>query len=124
MDSALHYILTVGEYSWISCMYPMSSCLSYSCYGMQELRRNHHLPVFDFVCFLHCIYVHPDLVFHMWWKTACCRLNVWKNYTCPEFVFFQQMKGSMSELTFINITFKFIQGHALQIITMRKITGE
>lgn len=128
MDFALHYILTIGEYSWISCMYPMqvlmSLCLSYSCYGRQELRRNHHLPVFDFVCFLYYIYVHPDLVFHKWWKTPGCRLYVWKNDTSPEFIFLQQMKGLMSQLSFIKITFKFIQGQALQIITKRKIVWE
>lgn len=91
MDSTLHYISNTAKCNWVSCMYPghvlVSLYFSYSKHGRQELRRNRHLPVFDFVCFLHCIYVHPDLVFHMWWKTACYRLYIWKNHTSPEFVF-------------------------------------
>lgn len=91
MDSILHYISNTAKCNWVSCMYPghvlVSLYFSYSKHGRQELRRNRHLPVFDFVCFLHCIYVHPDLVFHMWWKTACYRLYIWKNHTSPEFVF-------------------------------------
>lgn len=98
-----------------------SHVLRYWFNGRRSWGKQKSSPVFDFICFLHCIYIHPDLVVHMWWQLAGLGVYVREDYSSPEFVFLQHIKSLMSQLGFISVTFKFIQGQALQIIT--KVTA-
>lgn len=68
-----------------------------------------NLPILDFICPLHIVNVHSDLVLDMRGQLNTARSNSSEHYTSPELSLIQQLHGLVDEPNFCCYRFKLVQ---------------